>query len=195
MGLTLSVPTSNESPDTTLGGSAVSGAVDTGFSATTCTANRSSNGTTLQEKSYRSFDFPTVVAAQAIILRGDWAATGSVSATTQGVGDSGSCQIDFTIEYSTNAGSNWSPIVEESVGASGLDGTDASDNLSESGSLSQAISPGVTFSDIQVRAFISATGTVSEVTSASVTSSIEATLSGLQLEVITAGMGMVVCTM
>lgn len=186
MGTVTRQPTSNTSPN--IGGtSAVTDAANTGHGATESAATRNTDGTTTTTKTCRWSAFQSVSGTiLGITLKLNWEASGSVDAITSDTGDTASADIGLTIDYSTDGGSNWTGLVSVGTQASATAGTSDSDTLDDSGSESVSISSAISLSQIQVRDRIEAVAVVSEDVAATASADITATISGIQLEVLTA---------
>ena len=98
MAVIIRQPTSNESPDTGQGGSAVTGAIDTGHDVT-ITSDPPGIGSAT--KSCRWFDFQTVAGEiLSAKLKLDWTEDGSIADGNN----------SFRIQYSVNGGGAWNTI-------------------------------------------------------------------------------------
>lgn len=120
-------------------------------------------------------------APTQIRLKFTWDADGQVSMDFPIVG-SGSASASFSIESSTDGGSNWQDQASGSVSLS----DEGSDSFDTDGSVDFNISPGTTISNIQARARVDASVSVSSSEDGNTASaSIFASLSNIRLEITT----------
>lgn len=143
--------TDNETPDSGQAGtSAVTGSVDTGHDATTCSVSVGPEDSDSQTKSDRWFTF-TGPAASAINLTFSWSISGAgLTLTGANVGVT-TASASFTVEYSTNGGSSWTTALTRTFSRDSTGNTAISDSGNENVSLSVVL-----LSQIQVRDTISA---------------------------------------
>jgi hypothetical protein len=150
-------PTSNQSPDATLGGSAVTTPTNTGHASTTTTASGAGGSA---EKSCRWFAFQAVGGTiTAITLKIDHTSSGTLS---------GSASNSFILDYSLNGGSNWTNAVTRSNFTSSQGPT----------TFSVGLSAGQDISQVQVRVDY-----LCDSTEAGDSASITATIANIKLEV------------
>jgi len=93
-------PTSNQSPDATLGGLAVTTPSNTGHALTQTVSNDGGSTT----KTIRWFSFPVVNGTKKLV-------TLKIDHNTEGVLVGGGALNDYLLEHSTNGGSSWSTTV------------------------------------------------------------------------------------
>jgi len=99
MALIIRQPTANQSPDATLGGTAVTTPTNTGHASTVTSVSGADNA----EKSARWFSFQAVSGTKtAITLKIDHTSSGSLS---------GGGSNQFILDYSTNGGGAWTNAV------------------------------------------------------------------------------------
>lgn len=158
MSLVVSQPTSNQTPDATLGGLAVTTPSNTGHASTTTSAAGEGGS---QEKSCRWSGFQAV---SGTIL----AITLKITHTSSGVLSGPSPTNSFALEYSLNGGSSWNSAVARSNFTASQGPTVFSVALSAAQDISQ----------VQVRTDY-LTDTVDIADAASIT----ATIADIQLEV------------
>lgn len=176
-------PTANQTPDAGQGGSAVTGASNTGHSSTTSNASSEE----FQSKTCRWSAFQSVPGAiTKIVLKFNWSASAFVQATAPNINDVGIAQGTFTIAYSVNGGSSWTQVVNLIASANAV-GPDGDDSDSFDASNTESINlPVVALDQIQVRDNIQASTDIDNggTASASVTGTVGNT-TGIQLEVTT----------
>lgn len=153
-------PTNNQTPDATLGGSAVTSPSNTGHGLTQAI---SSGGGSVSE-SIRWFGVPAVGGQmQSATLKIGYNITGSRS------GPGGTGGNGYTLSYSLNGGAGWTNVVSKTNFFS-----------SESGTISVALSVTQDLTQVQVREKSSAsTGDVSD------NAEMDSTTSGVRIEVVT----------
>jgi hypothetical protein len=176
-------PQSNQTPDATLGGSAVSGITNTGHGSTSTNASANNGGFQNSVKSARWFGFQNQTGGQRLgtRLKLSWNANGSANASDDGVGGSGDGSSDFLIEYSTNGGSSWTTIVSDS--ASATSPGNGSDSFSNSNSADIALSVNQDLSQVQVRVRYDATASADVGSGNHGDGSVTATISNIRIEV------------
>lgn len=164
MALITKNPTANQSPDATLGGSAVVSPTNTGHAAT----NAIISGIDSQLFSCRWFSVQDVGGQRkSVTLKVTHLSSGSVSGTGTN---------RFTLSYSTNGGSAWTDIVDRVNYTTTQGPTVASVTLAVGQDLTQ----------VQVRDLISATGI-----DAGDTANAEVTISDIKVEVVTVDQGVI----
>lgn len=150
--------TGNQSADSTQPGTtAVTGNTNTGHASTTCFGTNGGG----QQKSCRWHTFsPTSIPGTkvSVKLKFDWSQNGNPS-----TGD-----VNFQVQYTVNGGSNWNTVFSHS----GFIG-------SSSGSESVTLSVGQDISQIQVRDLLEVFSSPED------SSSMNATISSIQVEVVT----------
>src|SRR5262245_29140162 len=104
MALIILQPTSNESPDSGFGGSAVTTPSNTGHASTTSAASPGA----LQDKSCRWFGFPAA-AGQVV------SATLKITHTSTGLLGGPGAANEFLLQYSVNGGGAWTIAVQRDV--------------------------------------------------------------------------------
>lgn len=148
-------PTSNTTPDPAQGGSAVTGASNTGHGSTTA----SKTGPGIQDKTCIWTGFPSVVGQiQAVNLKFDWSENGSV------VGFAGN---QFQTQYSLNGGGSWNTVFNH---------TNITSSTSSNSTVSLSVSQDLT--QVQVRDFLEGLGG-----DPGETGSVTASVSNIRLEV------------
>ncbi len=159
MGFTPVQATVNTTPDATIGGLAVTTPSNTGHASSTAVAV----GATTQTKSCNWSSFPAAPSgAVTVTLKVGFTRTGSLS--DGGVATSN----QFLVEYSTNGGGAWTTLRNDTQVTSSSSGTDSA-TLSTSQDLTQ----------VQVRDKLFAGSVGGE------SASLTATVSGIQIEVVT----------
>jgi hypothetical protein len=155
-------PASNQTPDATLGGVAVTGPTNTGHSSTLASASGAGGA---QSKSCRWFSFPAVSAfgILSVTLKIDHTSSGSL--TGDGAGN------EFLLQYSINGGGSWITAVQRDLYTASQGPTTFSVALSIAQNLTQ----------VQVRDLLDVvTVDVGETASAT------ATIANIKIEVVTA---------
>lgn len=182
-------PTSNTTPDQG-GTTAVTGNTNTGHGSTSCGASATGAAgfnvdSDAESKSCRWSSFQSAPSGviNSLRLQFSWEVSGAVDASPALDGGSAQADASFTVEYSLNGGSSWTVAVNQSLSVS-----DGSDNLSQSGSENISLSVGQNIAQVQVRSFISASGSATGGldNESTALSSVTAAVTGIQLEVITA---------
>lgn len=184
MSVFIQQPTNNQTPDTTLGGNAVSSITNTGHGSTITASSAISEASDADEKSARWFDIPNIGGQKTDVrLKLSWTTDGSANASDDGLGGSGDASAQFIIEYSLNGGSSWNTVVTDdaSISSPPGGGPDTFDN-DNSADISLPISQDL--SQVQVRVDYltnaNASGGPGNSGSGSVSN---ATISGIQVEV------------
>jgi hypothetical protein len=200
MATTVAQPTSNQTPDAGLGGLAVTGITNTGHASTSTSsaANASAPSGSANDsdsKSARWFGLPNVPGQRTSVrLKFSWNVSGSCDAHGgQGGSDpqidgNASSSCSFGIEYSLNGGSSWTTHVNDSASASSFGASSDSDDFNNINSANIALSNNQDVSLIQVRASYSTSCDADAgngVENATANASVAATISGIQVEVVT----------
>lgn len=169
-----------ETPDSTRGGEAVSGATLTGHASTNSAASRSSAGTTVTTKTCRWFNFGVFEQSliTAITLTFKWQAIGNAIATNGG-GANADAVMEFIVGVSADGGNTWRNKVSQARTVTANNET--SEVFSVSGSEEIAFRPSTPINLIQLRDGIRATATISGAASAD--ASITVTVSDIRLRV------------
>lgn len=160
MPLTTRNPTSNTTPDPTLGGGAVTGNINTGHASTvTAKVGAGSSNKSCLWQGFAAAPGGTIVS---VTIKVDWIQDGILS--DGGVATSN----QFTIEYSLNGGGSWNTL------------RDVSDIQSSSSGTSQAgLSVSQDLTQVRVRDNMIASASPGE------SSSVTTTVSNIRIEVVT----------
>lgn len=183
MSLIVRQPTSNQTPDATLGGLAVTGVTNTGHGSTVTQSSANNGGGDSDEKSARWFGLADVGGLRTSVrLKLTWQATGNAAATDDGAGGSANGSSSFSIEYSLNGGAGWISIVSDSALAE-APGTPA-DSFTNNNSADIALSNTQDVSQVQVRADYITSANSSGLGNAG-SADVTVVVSGIQVEVAT----------
>lgn len=200
MGLAIIQPTANQTPDATLGGLAVTGITNTGHGETSTSSSANAlapfgNASDSDSKSARWFGLSNVSGQRTSVrLKFSWSASGSCDANGgQGGSDpqidgTASSSCSFGVEYSLNGGSSWTTHVSDSAGAFSFGPISDNNDFDNNGLADIALSNNQDVSLIQVRVLYSTScdadaGNGSE--SATANADVTASISGIQVEVVT----------
>lgn len=180
-GVTTINPTANTNPDQG-GTSAFTSANNTSGSSSAAATFSGFSGSDANADSCRwhtfSYSGPTPIA---INLKFDWSANGDTEMDFLIVG-SGNTLAQFEIEYTVNGGSNWSGVVSEGVALS----DEGSDSFNTSGAVNQSIPAATTISQIQVRARMDASVSVSSSEDGNTAdANVSGSISNIRLEITT----------
>ena len=151
-------PTANQTPDATLGGSAVTTPTNLGYANTSLTAVDGENFSA----SWRGFSFPAIGGPpQSVTLKVDWSHFGSLTGA-------GSKNNSHKIEYSVNGGGAWTTLLNN-VGITS----------SSNGTATATLTLPLDATQLQVRSSLSVTTSV-----AGTTASVTANISQVRIEVV-----------
>lgn len=186
-------PTSNQTPDATLGGQAVSGISNTGHTSTltqsSAVASPPPPFVVVSDSDSRSARWFAVqsVAGQKISVRlqFSWNVSGNTSGDDGGGGGAASSSSSFSLDYSLNGGGSWITHVSDSASTTLPGGS--GDSFSNSGSADITLLNSQDTSLIQVRIFYQtgASATGGEILAANAQSDVTGSVSGIQVQVTT----------
>jgi hypothetical protein len=193
-------PTSNQTPDATLGGAAVTDITNTGHGSTTTTSSvldsppPGSPVNDADNKTARWFALQDVGGEKILVkLKFSWDVSGSCNATggfglpDPQIDGTASAEGSFHIDYSVNGGSNWTQHVSDSMTASSVGASD-SDSFNNASSADITLSNAQDVSQVQVRVQYQTSANAEAgngLENAVADSTIDATVSGIQVEVTT----------
>lgn len=182
MSVVVRQPTSNQTPDATLGGLAVTSISNTGHASTvTNSAANAGTASDADERSARWFGLANVGGQRTDVrLKLSWQASGQCDAADDGAGGSAGSDASWSLEYSLNGGSSWTGITSNSIFAASPGPASASFTNNNSANISLPATQDV--SQIQVRVDYNTDANRSAVGN-DASSSVTATVSGIQVEV------------